>query len=284
MLYSIPKFINHSFAGVFMQKINPVRYALLILGLSGASLAYSATPEAIATALNFCQERFNTSDKDECKKIIDAKVITTLRQSFDVLARNNFTDPTDPQELAQMKKDAEESRILSQHLSALRNDPFTPIENLEMYIKLLARTIKRCNKQVEGKDLMHCIVDGALEDVKMVINTEYAVRSSQDITVVAFFNESAKHVQAALEQEIGSRQFANKTEQSATEVSVSTLQDIVEQLKASRAKLAHELVVFVPVATANDNPDATAPQGDAQKQETDKSADTKEVDDKEIHD
>lgn len=235
-----------------MQKINPINYVLLIFGLSGASLAYSATPESIAAALNFCQERFNTSDKDECQKLIENKLLNNIQQSFDYLFTNNFANPTAPEELAKFEEMNEENNIFSKHLQVLRNDQLTPEMTFECSMKLFTRTMERCNKQADATDLSSCIVNGWLDDLRMMVNVPDAIKISKSSASIRFFDIIAAYSQAGIEGEIQRLEKAPSLAGQAP-LPINALKELLEAVKATRAKFATVVPPFqlpkAPVTT-----------------------------------
>jgi|GEM_PF-2295463 hypothetical protein len=184
-----------------MQKINAINYALLIFGLSGASLTYSATPETIAAAINFCQERFNTSDKDECLKLVENKLLIDMQETAHALITTNFANPNS-HEQAKLQELSDEISILSKHLPALRNDLLTPEMTFQCYLKLFTRTIERCNKQADAPDLSSCLVNGWLDDWKIMINTPDAIKIGKSPFSIQMIDMMAAYGQAGLESEI----------------------------------------------------------------------------------
>lgn len=226
-----------------MQKINHIYYSLLILGFSGASLTHSATPEAIAAALNFCQEKFNTSDKDECQKLIENQALTNIQETFNHLFTTNFAKPTNPEDEAKLKAGNEEMQILSKHLTALRNDQLTPEMTFQCFAKLLIRTIERCNNQTDASEIPVCICNGLLDDYKMMANTPDAIRISKTPLSIQVTDTIAAYGQAILENEI-SRLKKDCAQTSQYPFPVDTLEELLEAVKATRAKFATIIPAF----------------------------------------
>ncbi len=257
-----------------MQKINYIHYALLILGLSGASLSQSATPEDIAAALNFCQERFNTSDAAECQQHLEKKSLQNSQESFAILFANNFASLT-PEEAAKIEEQSAENYILNNHAAALRNDQLTPELGFKCYLKLITRTLERCSQKADATDVPQCLVNGWLDDVKMITNTPDAVKMSKSPLALEAFDTIAAYAQAGLESEISRLEAATRY----SPVPVDGLKELLEAIKEARAMFAPVVTSYqmphAPATTANETqPNETVlpvvneiPAADAQPQE-----------------
>jgi hypothetical protein len=227
-----------------MQKINSIHYALLIFVFSGAAITHATTPESIAAALNFCQQRFNTSDQNECQKLIEAKFTANFQETFSILSRTNFITPLSGEDAKTMERITKENNSLGKHLPALRNDQLTPEQTFEAYVRLLTRTIKRCNEQAAIKDVSHCYVNGWLDDFKMMLNTQDAIQIAQSSFSIELFDILAAYSQVGLEKEIKRRESTPEAE-NAYPLRVDTLKALLEQVNAARVKLAEKVVPFV---------------------------------------
>jgi|SRR5271155_1428756 len=218
-----------------MQKINSIHYVLLALSLSSAAM-HAVTPESIAAAMNFCQERFNTADKDLCQRLIEKKINQNTKEGFALLSHSPFTEPTEAQK-ERNNELYEENKILNKHLSTLRNDELTPDQLFEIYIRLLTESLERCNAEAEAKNLVNCFANEIVDNVKIIINMPDALRAAQTPEALQFIHDFAIEGEKSLEDQIRDLKRSPDVAD-LMPIPVHALEQLLEQVKAARTKLA----------------------------------------------
>lgn len=216
-----------------MQKINHIHYVLLILGLSCAPVMKALSPESLAAALNFCQERFNTSDQEKCLTLVEARSLENLKETMTIIT----TNPLNPDHARLAELEAE-SRALNKYIPALRNDEQTAEELLKKYTRSTIENLKRCNADTDVTNLSSCVTNGVLDDIKAFLNTPDAIRASKRPASLALLYDAAVFGEKTLELEI-ERRKANPTDMANDLVSTDMLQELLQQITTARTNLAN---------------------------------------------